>query len=211
MLFACFFSVALCVGGDYDDLAKKLGHPNYLVRNKFHNQLLQSTDFSLYVKLREIKTTDAEVNGRKKLIMENFEEKLYQRLRPIYKVDLLWSPKYPWIIQGLPHDYQWRGVSRSEIVTRYLARVPMPGDFADNFPDFPRHRQANELWTEDRMRFALSDALVFVKSEDEVCTAMQSCMEAINKDMAIMVAEEDSSWRHMQRKNPLRATQKNKR
>ncbi len=205
MFSTLLVSAALCLGGDPDHLAKKLGHPVYAVREKNQALIVQTMDWSARARFKEAKFGDAEVTRRKELVIQAFEQKVHERLRPGYKVDLMGYPAYPWICEGFPDEYQWRGMKTDKIIKCYLGKVK-PGLPAHLPPDFTSYRTATELWLGERIDFDLKDAICAATIEEDVHRSMKESMKAIHFEVKAMIWAEDRHW--VNRVNPLRATQK---
>lgn len=206
MFYALCLSATFCFGGDdQPDLVKKLGHPRFAVRDRAQVRLLKITDFESYFAIQNIKTNDAEVIGRRKLIMESFQQRMPEKLRPNYKVDLMGYPKYPWICQEFHYHYEWNGMRKYQLTNHYLCKAGRPTDPLNNYPDYARFRTATELWLADRIELSIKNAIVCAKSEDEFCEKMATCMRQIQEDIAAMIRGEDYYWRFQGYQNPLRS------
>ena len=208
MFHAFLVLTAFCFGGDLGNLVLQLGDEDFATREKAHAALQGKMDFSLYVKLREIKADNLEANGRLKSINDAYAQKFWENLRPRFKVDLMGYPKYPWILQGFSHSYKWEGLGKTDITNRYVGRAKEEGIAGGNCePDWTYWRRATELWLAHRVDTALMDTIRTANSEEEVCKKMDEFMKGvIQVEVRAMIWGEDKHWGD--RPNPLREANK---
>ena len=211
MFQTLFLSVALCFGADVDNLVRQLGSEDFQARERAHAKLTLGMDFARYAKLRDADTDNAEAEGRKRSIMEVFEQKTFKKFKPKFRVDLGDYPKFPWICQGFAEDYRWQGAKRDEVIVRYVDYAKNRGGvglWGNCPPDWGYYRLATEIWTDDRIELAFKDAMAVAKTEEEFCSSMEKFMRPIHADVKAMIRGEDQ-W-YGDGPNPLRLTRKKK-
>lgn len=199
-MYTLFLLAAAAVDQDPDHLIRQLGHPRFAVRHQAHCKLLQINDTRSYFQLKSFTTSDPEIINRKALILQSVQVNLHTKLRPKFSVNLMGYPKYPWILEAVPAEYQWRNLQRHQIYSKYMHDARQK-NYLPLAPDFPGNRKATELWLADRIDLDLQDALRQANSEHEIYQHMAKCMKEIQDDVSTMIDGENRWWGD--RKNPL--------
>ena len=142
-----------------NDLVKDLGSENFKIRAKAHKKLEEKMNFSLFVKVRKIKSSDLEINRRLELLVAGYKTKIFSN----HKIDLKGYPEYPWICQGLPKSYRWKGLKPGQIINKYGEPMWYIHDVS---PTYDNYRAATKAWIEDRMNEDFNEALKCKNEKD---------------------------------------------
>jgi hypothetical protein len=113
-------------------------------------------------------------------------------------------PDYPWI-DRLPWNYkgdgQWKGWSRYNLLYHYLEIARYSGVKIDDAPNWQNQREATRLWIEER-RCEMFRRAVRCKTERESLKVARADIEKIQKDIDLLIFEEDKHWTDRGLKNP---------
>lgn len=190
--------IALAIGQSSEDLVKKLGSDKFAERQEAQEELLKIMDFDMYVKFKTIKGSNLEVRRRLKVLIEDYEIKLFRN----YEIDLRGYPKYPFI-DVLPDGYKWNKMNGQEIVAKYLdcACKVQPYEGA---PKWTHYRVATHIWVRDRIFAAFVESIDEAINEKDFRSKMTEALKPIQKDVDILIKGDDEYWAKQKLPNPLR-------
>lgn len=186
---------------DKKALVEKLGDDDFFIREEASKQLTKKIDFKLYKTLLDVlndKEKDYEIIHRIKNIVADYELKCMSR----YKVDLMGYGCYPFIDEGLPENYTWKGLRKRAIVDYYVKYAEMIGVKRGLHCD--THRKATELWMQDRTYDFFKESVKNARDEKELRSAMNSNMKVIQNDILMLIKGDDNYWIMIGKVNPFK-------
>jgi hypothetical protein len=153
-----------------------LGHDSFAVREAAQKSLDNHMDKCLYDRMAYFKSGDLETERRVQFARERYEQKLVRA----YEAALKGYKDYPFI-DSLPDGYVWNGMTKQEIVSKYLGNTQWCQ--GSEYPQWYNYRQATRTWFHDR------------KFEDT---------ELLRKELGLLIAGDDAYWQKCRQPNPMR-------
>jgi hypothetical protein len=193
----CMFLLLLLAGHSdpHEEMVNRLGDDDFDVREKASKELWEDIDFSLYKKLREVKTDDLETRYRIGKLTSRYELEQSKK----WRVDLKGYKKWPFI-DSLPSGYP----RRWDIACSYRKYAQVTGTAEDNAPNWSDYRKATELWCADRIFFSVQSSLRSAKDFGEYLKLQKGEMRKLHKDLEEMKKGDDRQWKGWQCSNPAR-------
>lgn len=198
-MITLFFFLSMVM--DKKALVEKLRDDNFFVREEAQKRITEKIDFKFYKKLLAIldnEKEDPEVISRVKNIVKKYELSLVSQ----YKVDLMGYGCYPFIDEGLPDSYAWKGFRKYAIVDYYVKYAEATG--VKRGAHYDTYRKATELWMQDRLYDFLKESVKNARDEKELCAAMNSNMKVIQDDILMLIKGDDKYWIRIGGANPFK-------